>query len=150
MAKVILVEAGPRLLPSFPASLSAYAGKALARLGVTVRTGQAVTQCDAAGVDLGPEHSGERIAARTLIWAAGVVASPAADWLDVAKDRAGRAIVAPDLSLPGLPEVFVIGDTAHVEADGASLPGVATVAKQQGVYVARLILARIRGRPASL
>ena len=148
MAKVILVEAGPRLLPSFPASLSAYAGKALARLGVTVRTGQAVTQCDAAGVDLGPEHSGERIAARTLIWAAGVVASPAADWLDVAKDRAGRAIVAPDLSLPGLPEVFVIGDTAHVEADGASLPGVATVAKQQGVYVARLILARIRGRPS--
>ena len=149
MARVVLIEAGPRLLPAFPPSLSAYAQRALTRLGVTVRTGQAVTGCDTAGVSVGPENNGEHIAARTLIWAAGVMASPAADWLGAAKDRAGRAIVAPDLSLSGLPEVFVIGDTAHVEANGASLPGVATVAKQQGVYVARLILARIRGLPGS-
>jgi NADH dehydrogenase len=139
MAKVLLVEAGPRVLPTFPEPLSAYARRALERLGVTVLSGEAVTACDARGVTVG----GEVIQAGTTIWAAGVMASPAADWLDVEKDRAGRAIVGPDLSVPGAPDVFVIGDTAHVKTGGAPLPGLAPVAKQQGAYVARVIGARL-------
>jgi NADH:ubiquinone reductase (H+-translocating) len=90
----------------------------------------------------------ERIESRTLIWAAGVAASPAADWLAAEHDRGGRVIVAPDLTLPGDPAIFVIGDCAHVEGQGGPLPGVAPVAKQQGAYAARVIAARLAGRAA--
>jgi len=143
-ARIVLVEAGPRLLPSFPPSLSLHAERALSRLGVEVRLGVAVTQCDAEGAVLGSE----RIESRTLIWAAGVAASPAADWLAAERDRGGRVIVAPDLTLPGDPAIFVIGDSARVEGTDGPLPGVAQVAKQQGAYVARVIAARLAGRPA--
>jgi NADH dehydrogenase FAD-containing subunit len=144
MARVVLIEAGPRLLPSFPAALSAYAARALGCLGVEVRVGRAVTRVQDGGVELGEEP----VAARTILWAAGVMASPAADWLGAAKDRAGRVLVEPDLSLPGAPEVFVIGDAAHLEIGGVPLPGIAPVAKQQGAYVARVIAARVAGRRA--
>lgn len=140
--RVILVEAGPRVLPAFPEALSAYAAEALRRLGAEVRCGAPVTACDDEGIRIGDEP----VAARTVIWAAGVQASEAARWLDVAADRAGRAIVGPDLTAPGLPNVFVIGDTAHVVADGRPVPGVAPAAKQQGAYVAKLIRARLGGR----
>ena len=143
-ARIVLVEAGPRLLPTFPAPLSARAARALSRLGVEVRLGVPVTQCDEDGATLG----GERIESRTLIWAAGVAATLAADWLGAEHDRGGRVIVMPDLTLPGHPEIFVIGDCAHVEGRTGLLPGVAPVAKQQGAYVARVIAARIAGRPA--
>ena len=107
---------------------------------------RAVTECDALGVALGAE----RIESRTMIWAAGVRASPAGKWLDAETDRAGRVIVNPDLSVPGYPNVFVIGDTALVkDENGKPLPGVATVAKQQGKYVAKLLESRARGRSAS-
>jgi NADH:ubiquinone reductase (H+-translocating) len=139
-ARVLLIEAGPRLLPAFPEQLSAVAKRALERLGVEVRLGAAVTACDDQGVMLGDE----RIQAGVVLWAAGVAASPAARWLAAASDRAGRVKVSPDLSLPGHPEIFVIGDTA-LAAD--PLPGVAAVAKQAGKYVARVIGARLRGRP---
>src|SRR4029077_9470848 len=90
----------------------------------------------------------ERIESRTLIWAAGVAASPAADWLCAERDRGGRVVVAPDLTLPGDPAIFVIGDCARVEGSAGPLPGVAPVAKQQGAYVARVIRARLAGGPA--
>ena len=143
-ARIVLVEAGPRLLPSFPPELSARAAQALSRLGVELRLGVAVTQCDGDGASLG----GERIESRTLIWAAGVAASPAADWLGAEHDRGGRVIVMPDLTLPGHPEIFVIGDCAHSEGKAGPLPGVAPVAKQQGAYVARVIAARLANRRA--
>jgi NADH dehydrogenase len=112
------------------------------RLNVEVRLGKAATKCDARGVDI----EGERIEAGVIIWAAGVKASPAHSWLGLKGDRAGRLPVNPDLSVPGHPEIFVLGDTAHCEgADGRLLPGVAPVAKQQGAYVARLIRARLKG-----
>ena len=143
--RVILVEAGPRLLPAFDASLSEAARRSLEQLGVEVRLGAAVTACDCQGVSLG----GERIEARTVMWAAGVMASPAGDWLDAQVDRAGRVKVAADLSLPGRPDIFVIGDTAlALSPDGRPLPGVAPVAKQQGKYVAALLVARARGKSA--
>ncbi len=145
MAKVVLLEAGQRVLPAFPEALSAYGKRSLEALGVQVRLGQAVTRCHDCGVELGSE----RIAARTILWAAGVMASPAADWLGAPKDRAGRTIVQPDLSLGGAPHVFVVGDTAHLDIDGRPLPGVAPVAKQQGAYVGRLIADRIAGRLAT-
>lgn len=141
-ARTVLVEAGPRLLPSFPPQLSARAARALTRLGVEVRLGAPVTQCDAEGAVLG----NERIESRTLIWAAGVAASPAADWLSAEHDRGGRVVVEPDLTLPGHPEIFVIGDCAHIDGRTGPLPGVAPVAKQQGTYVARVIAARLAGR----
>lgn len=141
-ARVILIEAGPRLLASFPEKLSAAARRALQRLGVEVRVGQRVMQCDAGGVVV----AGERIEARTILWAAGVAASPAAKWLQAEADRAGRVLVGPDLKLPGHPEIFVIGDTAAVvDGNGKPLPGVASVAKQQGLYVARVVRARFKG-----
>ncbi|MDB5431757.1 MAG: FAD-dependent pyridine nucleotide-disulfide oxidoreductase [Caulobacter sp.] len=140
--RVVLVEAGPRVLPGFSERLSAYASRALERLGVEVRLGQAVTACDADGVVVG----GERIAARTVAWAAGVMASKAAVLLGVEADRAGRAKVGPDLSIAGHPNVFVIGDTAAPPTpDGRPLPGVAPVAKQQGEYLGRLIAREARG-----
>ncbi|OCJ05333.1 NADH dehydrogenase [Rhizobium sp. AC44/96] len=141
--KVILVEAGPRVLPSFAQELSAYAQKALEDLGVEVRLGKAVTECSVDGVKIGEEFIGSR----TIVWAAGVQASPAARWLDIPADRAGRAIVEKDLTAPGLPEVFVIGDTASVMRDnGAPVPGIAPAAKQQGGYAARVIRARLAGK----
>lgn len=142
-ARILLVEAGARVLPGFPESLSTVAWRSLEKLGVEVRTGAAVTACDEVGIAIGAE----RIPAGCVVWAAGVAASPAAKWLDAEADRAGRVKVAPDLSLPGSPDLFVIGDTAHTAGpDGRPLPGIAPVAKQQGAYVARTIAARLRGR----
>ena len=142
--RVLLLEAGPRLLPSFPESLSRYAEKTLRRLGVDVRLEQAVTYCGATGVTLGDENA----SAGTVIWAAGVAASPAADWLAVAGDRAGRVLVGSDLRPLGLDDIFVIGDTALIHDDaGKPLPGIAPVAKQQGAYVAGLIKAHLAGKP---
>jgi len=142
-ARIVLIEAGPRVLPALPGDLSDYAQRSLVRMGVEVRLATRVTACDARGVDL----DGGRIDAGTVIWAAGVVASPAAQWLGAEHDRSGRVVVGPDLSLPGHPEVFVIGDAAAaLDGRGHQLPGVATVAKQMGKYVARLIKARIAGQ----
>ncbi|MBL8839048.1 MAG: NAD(P)/FAD-dependent oxidoreductase [Alphaproteobacteria bacterium] len=140
--RVILVEAGPRLLATFPEDLSAKAKAALERLGVEVMLGNAVTACDEGGVVV----AGERIEARTVIWGAGVAASSAAKWIGAEKDRAGRIKVAPDLSVPGHPEIFAIGDTAaSTGADGKPVPGVAPAAKQMGAYVGGVIAARVRG-----
>jgi NADH dehydrogenase len=142
-AQIILLEAGPRILPTLPAKLSDYALRALTRMGVEVRTITRVIGCDRRGVAL---EQG-RIDAATLIWAAGVKASPAARWLGADADRAGRVPVRPDLSLPGRPEVFVIGDTAAVlNTEGGIAPGVAPAAKQMGRYVGKLIRARLAGR----
>jgi NADH dehydrogenase len=145
-ARVVLVEAGPRLLPSFPQDMSAVAQRSLQSMRVEVRTGARVTECSAAGVTL---EGGEHLAAATIVWAAGVAASPAGQWLNVACDRAGRVQVKTDLSVEGHPEVFVIGDTAAVrDADGKVVPGVAPAAKQMGHYVAKLILAKVHGQAA--
>lgn len=142
-ARIVLVEAAPRLLGAFPELLSANALCELKRLGVEVRLGAAVTSCDAEGVTLG----GQRIETRCVIWAAGVQSSPAARWLNAPADRAGRTLVNADLSVGAHEDVFVIGDCAALQgADGKPLPGVAPVAKQQGEYVARLIAARLRGK----
>lgn len=144
-ARIILVEAGPRILPVFPASLSEYAAKSLTALGVEVRTGEPVTACDDNGISIGDTQ----IASRTVIWAAGVQASKAAEWIGAEQDRAGRALVGPDLTVKGHPEIFVLGDTASVKMeDGSPVPGIAPAAKQQGKYVARVIRARLTGRPA--
>jgi NADH dehydrogenase len=141
--RVILIEAGPRLLSSFPEALSEYALRALTQLGVEVRLGVAVTGCDADGV----VTASERILAETVIWAAGVAASPVVRWLDVAADRAGRIPVDEDFSVPGHPGIYVIGDAAlYRQGGGRPLPGVAPVAKQEGVYVGKVIAARIAGR----
>jgi len=135
-ARIILIEAGPRLLPAFDPTLSDAARRSLEGLGVEVRLGAPVTACDDGGVSVG----GERIPARTIMWAAGVTASPAGRWLGAETDRAGRVKVNSDLSVPGHPNIFVIGDTAlALREDGTPLPGIAPVAKQQGQYVARLI-----------
>ncbi|MES0156673.1 NAD(P)/FAD-dependent oxidoreductase [Mesorhizobium sp. M0018] len=140
--RVVLIEAGDRILSNFAPELSDYATKALERLGVTVELGRAVTRCDAEGVVFGDTH----LPARTILWAAGVAASPAAEWLGAAADRAGRVLVEPDLSVPGNPEIFVIGDAAHVlRPDGRLVPGVAPAAKQQGRHVAATIKARLTG-----
>jgi NADH dehydrogenase len=145
MSRIVLIEAGPRILPAFPENLSHYAQTALERVGVEVLTGTKVTGCDADGVSLGDK----RIEASTIVWAAGVVASPAAAWIAAAHDRAGRIIVGPDLSVPGWPNVFVAGDLAAVrDKAGQPVPGIAPAAKQMGRYVGRAIAARIAGRPA--
>jgi len=142
----VLVEAGPRLLRQFDESLSHSAQRALEKLGAEVRLGTAVTGCDEAGISMGPE----RIETRTIMWSAGVEASPAGRWLGAETDRAGRVKVEPDLSLPGRPHIFVLGDTALVTGVGGQpLPGVAPVAKQQGAYVAQVIAARVAGRPVA-
>jgi NADH dehydrogenase len=141
-ANIHLIEAGPRVLASMPESLSAKARSQLERLGVSVLTGQAVTGIDKGGVALGER----RIAARTVLWAAGVAASPLGAQLGVERDRAGRVKVEEDLSVHDHPEVFVIGDLASVMRDGVSVPGVAPAAKQMGAYVARAIRERIAGR----
>ncbi|MET0481990.1 MAG: NAD(P)/FAD-dependent oxidoreductase [Aestuariivirgaceae bacterium] len=142
-ARIVLVEAADRLLTPFHPSLSEAARRSLEKLGVEVRLGSPVEHCDARGVTV----AGERIASRTIIWGAGVMASPAGRWLGARVDRAGRVEVEPDLSLPGHPEIFVIGDTAAAKGpDGRPLPGIAPVAKQQGQYLAKLLMARATGR----
>ena len=148
-ARVVLIEAAPRLLTPFDSSLSEAAKNSLEKLGVEVRLAKSVTAADCGGVSLGDE----RLEARTIMWAAGVVASPAGQWLGAKTGRAGRVVVEPDLSIPGHPDVFVIGDAAcALGADGKPLPGVAPVAKQQGAYVATVIKARAKGqtRPSPL
>ena len=142
-ARIVLLQRGPRILPGFSEALSTYARDSLAKLGVEVRTGVNVDHVDQDGAIV----SGHRIEARTVIWAAGVMASPAGRWLAAERDARGRVLVEPDLSVPGHPEVFVIGDAASVRnADGRQLPGIAPVANQQGRYVGRLIQASIEGR----
>ncbi|MFE1599866.1 NAD(P)/FAD-dependent oxidoreductase [Methylobacterium sp. ID0610] len=141
-ARVLLVEAGPRILAAFPEDLSRYAKDALERRGVEVLTGRAVSAIGPEGVSIG-DHV---IRAGAIVWAAGVAASAAADWLGADRDRAGRVKVLPDLSVPGFPEIFVIGDTAAVaDADGKSVPGIAPAAKQMGRYAASVIAARVMG-----
>jgi len=145
LARVLLIEAGPRILAAFPEKLAAHAKRSLEKLGVEVRLGMPVSRCDEEGIVVGTD----RIAAGTIIWAAGVMASPAAKWLGAEIDRVGRVLVEPDLTLSGHPEIFVIGDTAHAQGDdGKPLPGIAPVAKQQGAYVARVIAARVRCKAA--
>jgi len=142
-SRIVLIEGGPRLLPSFPENLSHYAQQVLQRMGVEIMTGRVVSEVRPDGVDIGPE----RLDASTVVWAAGVVASPATQWLRAEHDRAGRVIVGPDLSVPGLPEVYVIGDTAAAtDAGGRPVPGIAPAAKQMGRYVGRAIAARIAGK----
>jgi len=142
-SRIILVEAGPRILPTFPAALSNYALRSLQKMGVAVQLGRMVTSCDEKGVTL---DSG-RIEAATVIWAAGVIASPAANWIGAETDRAGRIKVAADLSVPGRPEIFAVGDTATIrDRDGHPVPGIAPAAKQMGAYAAKVIAARVEGR----
>jgi NADH dehydrogenase len=144
-SRIVLIEAGPRVMPALPPNLSDYVVRTLAQKGVEVMTSTRVTGCDARGVDL----EGGRIDAATIIWAAGVVASPAARWLDAAHDRAGRVQVEPDLSVRGHRQVFAIGDTAAAaDLAGRAVPGIAPAAKQMGRHVGRLIAARIAGAPA--
>jgi NADH:quinone reductase (non-electrogenic) len=138
-ARIVLVEAAPRLLTTFDPLLSETTRRSLGQLGVEVRLGTGVTECDSGGVSIGSD----RIESRTIIWAAGVKATPAAEWLGAEHDRAGRVKVELDLSVPGHPNIFVIGDAAlMLGANGKPLPGDAGVAKQQGNYVAKLLLAR--------
>jgi NADH dehydrogenase len=145
-AHIVLIEAGPRLLPTFPPALSDYVRETLMHAGVIVKTDTRVMNCDAHGVDL---DSG-RLDASTIIWAAGVTASPAALWLGAEADRAGRVKVNPDLTLPGHPDIFVIGDVAAVtDLKGRPIPGTAPAAKQMGQYVGRLIVARMAGGGAA-
>ena len=142
-ARVILVQAAPRILPTFPQTLSDSAQRSLEKLGIEVLTGSRVEAIDEHGVTV----SGKRIASRTVLWAAGVVASPAAKWLGREADNAGRIKVGTDLSVTGLPEIFAVGDTAHSTAwNGQPVPGLAPAAKQGGLYVASVIRARIAGR----
>ncbi|HEX4553800.1 MAG TPA: NAD(P)/FAD-dependent oxidoreductase [Xanthobacteraceae bacterium] len=145
-ARIVLIEAGPRVMPAFPESLAGYVLRTLAAKGIEAMTQTRVTGCDMRGVDL--DHG--RIDAGTIIWAAGVVASPAAQWLGAEHDRAGRVLVAPDLSVPGHPEIFAVGDTAAAtRPDGRPIPGIAPAAKQMGRYAGRLIAARIAGAASS-
>ena len=143
--RIILVHSDQRLLASFPEKLRDAAAKSLRDLGVELRLSQRVTAIDDAGVMIGEE----KIRACTVVWAAGVRASPAGQWLGAACDRAGRVIVDHDLTLCGAPEISVIGDTAAVTMpDGKVVPGLAPAAKQQGVYAAKAIIRRIAGKPA--
>jgi len=154
-ARICLYEAGPRILPTYPEHLSMKALRHLESLGVRVYTNARVTAVDAGGIVVG----GQRIPAATVLWGAGVVASPAGRWLDAPIDKSGKIIVEPDLSVPGHPEVFAIGDTAHLVASTRNLvgiksrtpmlmPGVAQPAIQEGKYVASVIGRRAQGRPA--
>ena len=143
-ARVVLVDAGHRVLQQFSEDLSAAAKKRLENLGVDVRLGHPVDQIDADGVVV----AGERIVSKTVIWTAGVAPSPAGKWLGVETDRAGRVRIQNDLTVAGYPEIFVIGDTASFDQDGKPLPGVAQVALQQGRYAGKLIHSRVTGGPA--
>ncbi len=145
-ARVVLIEAGPRVLAGFPDDLSAYAQRSLKSIGVEVMLGQAVTECTADSVVYG----GNTLNTRTIIWAAGVRASPAAEWLGAPADRAGRVQVLPDLTVAGHPDIFAIGDTVVIAGpDGNPVPGIAPAAKQQGRHVAETIKARLLGGTSS-
>jgi NADH dehydrogenase len=143
-ARIVLLEAGPRILPTFDERLALRVHTRLERMGVEIRTGKTVEEVDVEGVRVG----GERIAASTVLWTAGVKPLPVAAWLSAETDRQGRAKVAGDLTVPGRPEVFVVGDLAFYEQEGKPLPGVAQVAIQQGRYAARVIAARVAGKEA--
>ncbi|MFL5699817.1 MAG: NAD(P)/FAD-dependent oxidoreductase [Ktedonobacteraceae bacterium] len=140
--RVVLVEALPRVLAAFPEPLARKAHTALTRLGIEVRTNAPVEAIDSEGVVI----AGDRLAARTVIWTAGVAASPAGEWLGAETDRAGRVKVGSDVTVPGHPDIFVIGDTANFMEDGKPLPGVAQVAIQQGLYAASVIADRVADR----
>lgn len=141
-ARVLLVEAGPRILAAFPEDLSTYAQNALQKIGVEVRLGIPVKEITEDGVTVGEEF----IPCKTAIWAAGVAASPAASWLGAESDRAGRVRVLSDLTVPGHENIFAIGDTALVEGpDGKPVPGIAPAAKQQGAYIAKVVRSRVSG-----
>jgi NADH dehydrogenase len=142
-ARIVLIEGGPHLLATFPEHLRTAARASLEHLGVEVRTGSAVTGIDAEGVTVG----NDRIVAQTVIWAAGVAASPLAASLGVPLDRAGRVPAEPTLNVPGHPEIFVAGDICSFQQDGKPLPGVAQVAKQQGAHAAKNIARAVAGRP---
>jgi len=141
-ARIVLIEAGSRIMPALPENLSDYVARTLVKKGVEIMTATRVISCDAQGVEL--EHG--RLNAGTIIWAAGVIASPAARWLDAEHDRAGRVNVGPDLSVPGHPEIFAVGDTTAVIGQ-PGIPGTAPPAKQMGRYVGRLIAARVADAP---
>ena len=144
-SRVVLIEAGPRVLPSFAEDLSAYAHASLERLGVEIKLEQAVRECSAQGVIYGDQP----LAAGVILWAAGVRASAAAAWAGIPADNAGRALVQPDLTVPGHPEIFIVGDTATLPAwHGRPVPGIAPAAKQQGAHAARTIRRRLRGDAA--
>ena len=144
-ARILLIEAGPRILPALSERLSAYATKVLGRMGVEVQVSSPVTNCEPRGVEI----RGNLVEAGTIIWAAGVVASPVASWLGTAHDKAGRVPVEPDLSVTSLPNVFIAGDAAAVKFEGGRLvPGLAAAAKQMGRYVGDTIAARVRGEPS--
>jgi NADH dehydrogenase FAD-containing subunit len=143
-ARIILVQSGPRILPTFHESLSRAAHARLEEMGVEIRTGARVTAVDSKGVSIGDE----RIPSRTVVWTAGVTPSPAGKWLGVPTDKSGRVAVQPDCSVPGHSEVFVVGDTASFDHGGQPLPGVAQVAMQQGKYVGSVIAARLRNELA--
>lgn len=140
-SRIILVQSSDRILPSFPAGLADKALNDLRNLGVEVRLNTKVTRIDDAGVEL---STGESIASHNVIWAAGVAASPAGKWLETPTDRTGRVRVLTNLSLPGWPEIFVIGDTAYI--DKMDLPGIAPVAKQQGKYVGAYLRAKLEDK----
>jgi len=154
-ARIVLVEASDRVLSTYPASLSERALAALKRLGIEVHVGCMATEIDGSGVTLKTGETTERIAARTVIWAAGVQASPLGEMIakqtGAVRDRAGRLEVLPDLSLPGHPEIFVIGDLAAVKGpDGALVPGIAPVAISEGKHVARVIAKRAQGETGTI
>jgi len=140
-ARIVLVDRGPRVLGPFSEHLSQAAKKRLENLGVEVRLGQSVDEIDADGIVV----AGERIYSKTVIWTAGVAPSPAGSWLKTETDRAGRVRVQEDLSVPGHPEIFVVGDTAYLEENGKPLAGVAQVAMQQGRYAAKVLHSRVTG-----
>jgi NADH dehydrogenase len=143
--RILLIEAGPRVLGSYPEALGAYTQEKLTKLGVDVRLNTTIEHIDENGVIA----DGEPIDARTTIWAAGVKATPVAAWLGIKPTRHGTVNVKPDLSVPGCPNVFVIGDASHVSgADGKPLPGLAAVAKQQGEFVGKLLRHRFEGKVA--
>jgi NADH dehydrogenase len=146
-ARILLIEAGPRILPTFTEKLSAYAQAALRKLGVEIQVGSPVSECSAEGVVYG----GQFVAAKVILWGAGVRASPAAAWLGAPADAAGRVKVQPDLTVPGRPEIFVIGDTATIDAwHGKPVPGIAPAAKQQGAHVAAVIRRRLAGNTSPI
>ncbi len=139
-ARILLIEGGPRILPSFPEDLSAYAQRSLEKMGVEVMTSSMVTDVRHDGVFLGDK----KIESEAIIWAAGVIAGPAAEWIQAEHDRAGRIKVGSDLTVPGHPDIFAVGDTATLDPP---IPGIAPAAKQMGKYVGQLIAARVMGRP---
>jgi NADH dehydrogenase len=144
-ARIVLVDMAPRVLGTFALELSEAAKHRLEKLGVEVRLGHSVDQIDADGVVVG----GERIASKAVIWTAGVAPSPAGEWLSAETDHAGRVRIQDDLTVPGYPDIYVIGDTAALQQDGKPLPGVAQVAIQQGQYAGRRIAQSLLGKPSS-